>query len=131
MDAQNPNIEKASFDLLIATCLLIHLNDPEKALNEWRNMVKQGGELVIYVPCDPGLLIRVSRNLIVRTKNRKHGCEDYELICAREHKSSLHVLDRYIKNIFNADSIKISTWPIPKLYLWNLNLAYIYTIKKL
>ena len=117
-----------SFDLLIATCLLIHLPNPEAALKEWRRVLKPGSELVIYVPCEPGLALRVGRRLAVLPKHRKLGFNDYSLVCAREHISSLPILAELIKHTFKADKVKIHTWPIPQFRFWNLNLAYFYHI---
>jgi ubiquinone/menaquinone biosynthesis C-methylase UbiE len=128
-DAQKLEFQSRSFDALIATCLLIHLKEPENALQEWRRVVKEGGELNIYVPCEPGLLLRAGRRLAVVPKHRRLGFHDYELVCAREHVSSINVLDTLIHYVFRKDNITIRTWPIPKFHFWNLNLAYIYHIK--
>jgi ubiquinone/menaquinone biosynthesis C-methylase UbiE len=127
-DAQKLRFENRSFDALVATCLLIHLKEPEKALKEWRRVIKKGGELNIYVPCEPGLLLRAGRRLAVVPKHRRLGFHDYELVCAREHVSSINILDTLIRYVFQEDDIEIRTWPIPKFRFWNLNLAFIYHI---
>ena len=129
VDAQKLPYEDDCFDGLIATCLLIHLKDPEAALLEWRRVVKNGGEIVIYVPCEPGLMLRLGRQLAVIPKHLRFGHSQYKLLCAREHISSINILNVYIKNVFDLDKIKVSTWPIPLLRSWNLNLAYFYHIK--
>jgi phosphatidylethanolamine/phosphatidyl-N-methylethanolamine N-methyltransferase len=127
-NAEELEYQDNSFDLLIATCLLIHLPNPEKALNEWRRVLKSGSELVVYVPCEPGIALRIGRRLAVIPKHRKLGFEDYSLVCAREHISSLPILAELIKHTFKKDSIKIHTWPIPYFRFWNLNLAFFYHI---
>lgn len=129
VDAQKLPYGDDSFDGLIATCLLIHLKDPEAALLEWRRVVENGGEIVIYVPCEPGLMLRLGRQLAVIPKHLRFGHSQYKLLCAREHISSINILNVYIKNVFHLDKIKVSTWPIPLLRSWNLNLAYFYHIK--
>jgi len=126
-DAQNLNFSENHFDLLVATCLLIHLPFPEKALTEWRRVTKDDGEIVIYVPCDPGLLIRLARLLFVLPKHMVNNSRNYQTLCAREHISSLHVLNVLIREIFKEDRIKIKRWPF-RFLGWNLNLAYIYHI---
>jgi ubiquinone/menaquinone biosynthesis C-methylase UbiE len=127
-DAQNLSFNDNSFDLLLATCLLIHLPNPEKALNEWRRVTKDGGEIAIYVPCDPGLLIRFSRTLFVLPKHSRNKSRNYRTLCAKEHVSSLHVLNILIKDTFKFDKVKIKRWPF-RFFGWNLNLAYIYHVE--
>jgi ubiquinone/menaquinone biosynthesis C-methylase UbiE len=126
-DAQNLKFPENEFDLLIATCLLIHLPFPEQSLQEWRRVVKHRGELVIYVPCDPGFLIRVARILFVLPKHLFYKSKDYQLICVREHISSLFVLNKLIREVFKNDQIRLRRWPF-RLLSWNFNLAYIYQV---
>ena len=127
-DAQNLNFSENHFNLLLATCLLIHLPFPERALKEWRRVTQDGGEIVIYVPCDPGVLIRISRILFVLPKHLLNNSRNYKILCAKEHISSLHVLNALIKDTFKKDQITIKRWPF-RLLGWNLNLAYVYHIK--
>lgn len=128
VDAQRLPFDDNSFDVLIATCLLIHLQQPEAALKEWRRVVKDSGEIVVYVPCDPGMLLRIARNIAVLPKHLLYKSRNYRIICAREHISSLHVLKYIIKYTFQRDKIKVIRWPfmIPS---WNSNLAYIFHVQ--
>lgn len=44
LNAENlESIKTSSINRLVVSCLLIHLNRPEKALQEWRRVVKTGG----------------------------------------------------------------------------------------
>jgi ubiquinone/menaquinone biosynthesis C-methylase UbiE len=130
LDAQDLSIiEDSSIDLLIATCLLIHLNNPYKALIEWRRVLENSAYLVVYVPCDPGVLIRFLRQVTNKRKYKKLGFAEYDFICSFEHLSSVHVLNNLIKDVFRNDQIKIRRGPIRFLNSWNLNLYHIYTIK--
>ena len=128
-NAESLKYPKSSFDVLIATCVLIHLGNPEAALLNWKNLIKKGGELIIYVPCEPGIILRLGRRIAVSPKHRKIGIFNYPLICAREHRTSLNVLNEYIKEVFSEDRVRIHTWPIMALKAWNFNLAYVYHIK--
>jgi SAM-dependent methyltransferase len=129
LDAQDlSTIEDLSIDLLIATCLLIHLNNPHKALIDWRRVLKNGAYLVVYVPCDPGILIRFLRQITNKRKYKKLGFAEYDFICSIEHLSSAHVLNNLIKDVFRNDQIKIRRGPFRFLRSWNFNLYYIYTI---
>ncbi len=130
LDAQNlGSIASCQFDLLLATCLLIHLPSPYEALLGWRRVVSNKGFVVIYVPCDPGMLIRFMRQITVKKKYKKLGFEGYDLICSLEHLGSLHVLNNLIKDVFAGDLISIRRGPFGFLKSWNFNLFYIYTIQ--
>lgn len=130
MDAENTrSLDPGRFDLLIATCLLIHLSNPYSALKDWRRLVNRNGFLVIYVPCDPGLLIRVLRQITNKRKYLKKGFRDYDLICSLEHLSSAHVLNNLIREVFKNDEIKIYRRPFSFINSWNFNLFYLYKIQ--
>jgi len=74
LDAQNlEGLPDHCVDVVIATCLLMHLNDPELALREWKRVLKENGRMVIYVPSEPGLGLRLSRYLTTRRKFKKIG----------------------------------------------------------
>lgn len=49
MDAQNINLDH-KFDIIIASDCLEHLENDEKALNNWNHLLKQGGIAYIFVP---------------------------------------------------------------------------------
>jgi SAM-dependent methyltransferase len=50
MDAHNLEFEPNSFDLLIASDSLEHLEFDEKALKNWHSVLKPGGKLMVFVP---------------------------------------------------------------------------------
>lgn len=49
-DATNTKLKEESFDLIIASDILEHLNYDFLALNEWARILKDGGKLIIFVP---------------------------------------------------------------------------------
>jgi ubiquinone/menaquinone biosynthesis C-methylase UbiE len=128
-NAEALGYDDESFDLIIATCLLIHLPNPEKALREWKRVTKNSGDLIIYVPCEPGFALRVGRKLAVIPKHKRLGFENYSLVCAREHISSINILNTFIRHVFQDDQVKVYSWPIPRFLFWNFNLAYFYHIR--
>ena len=65
------------FDRIIATCLLAHLNNPSAALTEWRRCVKNNGLISIYVPCEPGLALRLFRFFTTNIKGRRRNLNHY------------------------------------------------------
>jgi len=127
-DACNLSYDDGSFDRLIATCLLIHLAEPEQALAQWRRVVRQGGLLSIYVPCDPGALLRLTRRLTTARKVRKLGFDNYDLVLAREHRNHADALDVIIRHAFKGDGLTVNHWPF-RIRSWNLNYFAVYQVR--
>lgn len=50
MDAQHLEFPDESFDIIIASDCLEHLESDENALNNWYNVLKKGGQLLVFVP---------------------------------------------------------------------------------
>ncbi|MCF6132834.1 class I SAM-dependent methyltransferase [Flavobacterium wongokense] len=49
MDAQNITLQE-TFDIIIASDCLEHLEDDKKALQNWKNLLKIGGKMYVFVP---------------------------------------------------------------------------------
>ena len=49
MDAQNIKLSE-TFDIIIASDCLEHLQDDKKALKNWKNILKIGGQMYVFVP---------------------------------------------------------------------------------
>ncbi len=120
----------ASFDRLIATCLLMHLPEPELALSEWRRVVRPGGLLSIYVPCEPGLATRLTRRLTTARKVKKMGVESYDLFVAREHRNHFAALDVLLRHEFRDDDLRAKFWPLAAPS-WNLNYFANYRVRRI
>jgi SAM-dependent methyltransferase len=129
VNAENPGNFDTKFDLIIATCVLIHLRNPESALRRWKELVRAGGELAIYVPAEPGLFLRIGRKLLIQRKHKRHGISNSDLLYAREHVSSFYVLSTLIKEVFSDSKIRVRYWPFGLFRSWNLNAAAVFTIK--
>jgi phosphatidylethanolamine/phosphatidyl-N-methylethanolamine N-methyltransferase len=124
-DACDLDYEPSSFDRLIATCLLIHLGEPETALAKWRNVVRPGGLLTIYVPCDPGALLRLTRRFTTARKVRRLGFDHYDLVLAREHRNHAQALDVLLRHAFQEDDLQVDHWPL-RIPSWNFNYFAVY-----
>lgn len=129
LDALNGDFPAAKQDLIIATCLLIHLNDPLMALKKWKESLSEDGEMVIYVPCEPGILLRFARNVFTKPKHRKAGISDPSLLYALEHVTSFEVLNQLIDFEFADCQVRARFWPFSFIRSWNLNLFAVYHIK--
>ena len=123
------DIPNDSIDVLVATCILAHLTNPENALAEWRRVTKVGGSIIIYVPCEPGILLRFTRILSTAKKFKSVGIEQREIHWL-EHRNHYLFLQILLHKAFSADTTKIRKFPF-KYLLWDLNLYSIYTVTKL
>jgi len=128
-DAVSTGLNGGEYDKLIATCLLAHLPEPETALNEWRRMVKNGGELILYIPCEPGIALMIFRKLITEKKAKKLGFEGFKLLIARDHANSADRLLTLIKHVFRNDRIDFLYRPFI-FHSWYLNLFIVVKIEK-
>jgi phosphatidylethanolamine/phosphatidyl-N-methylethanolamine N-methyltransferase len=119
-DARELPFPDETFDRLVATCLLMHLDDPILALTDWRRVVKIGGVLDILVPCDPGLFVRVYRSLVSRRRAASLGFEHFDLVNALDHKSPVSSLLVIAQHVFENDDSDIDWYPfhVPS---WNVN----------
>lgn len=122
------SISDESFDRVISMCLLAHLANPENALNEVKRVVKKGGFVQIYLPCEPGLLLRLFRNLVTSPAVSKMGYEGFDLFMAREHRNSIKNLMILIKYCFSESKVKKVRRPFP-FFGWYLNLFYLIEIR--
>ena len=127
-DVQNLPFKKDSFDRVVSTCLLHHLTNVEKALLEIYRCVKIDGLVSIYLSCDPGILNRFLRRLLIIPKARKLGFYEYEIFIAREHRNHFQSLERMIKYVFKDQNIRQRYYPF-RIKSWNLNTFCIFQIE--
>jgi phosphatidylethanolamine/phosphatidyl-N-methylethanolamine N-methyltransferase len=128
-DAQNLTLfADKSVDRLIATCLLVHLPDPEIALREWRRVLATNGVATIFLPCEPGILLRAFRFFTTIPKSKKFGI-DHRAIHYREHRNMYIFCDLLINEIFEKDSVRRIKFPIP-FFSWNFRLFDLIIIQK-
>lgn len=121
-------VESGSFDRIIATCLLTHLPNPEAALAEWGRVLAPGGVLSIYLPADPGFLIRLAEMLTTARKTQKRGI-DYWAIHLREHRHHFPYLALIVKEVFGPCKVSIRSYPLPGMS-WNFSLWFTAQITK-
>ncbi len=122
-------IESDSQDRLIATCLLHHLTEPFRALEEMRRVVKPGGSLSIMIVSDPGMAYRAVQRFSSGRRYRKSGFADWRALHAMEHRNHAWSLHQLIKYAFQNDDLKGRGFPIPAASVWNLNLFAVYQVK--
>jgi SAM-dependent methyltransferase len=128
-NAENLPFADKSVDRLVSTCLLHHVTNPLSALSQWRSVVRPGGSITIFLPCDPGLLWRLGRQVGPRRKALKHGV-DYDFMMALSHRNHVGSIMAILNAVFKRDKVRRSGFPAPFLSSWNLNLAFVYQITK-
>jgi phosphatidylethanolamine/phosphatidyl-N-methylethanolamine N-methyltransferase len=127
-DATNlEDFKDDQFDRVISTCLIVHLEKPEIALQEWRRVTKHGGVISIQVACEPGIVLRFLRNQTTVRKAKKIG-RDHLKFHYREHINFYSGIEMLIKDVFERDKISKNFWPF-KVPSWNMNLVVIFLVK--
>lgn len=128
-DAQDlSQFADGSVDRVIATCLLAHLPNPEAALQEWRRVLRPGGTVSIYIPSEPGMLLRLVRRVVMVPKSRKLG-QDHLGTVFRDHRNHFPGMKVMIDSVFARDRINRRRYPMPGLG-WNFSLFEIVHIVK-
>lgn len=118
-----------SVDRIISTCLLHHVTNPLVALTQWRQALRPGGVLTIFLSCDPGLVWRLGRRVGPRRRALKHGI-DYDLLMALSHRNHAGSLMAILDSVFKHDQVRRVGFPVPVVRAWNLNIAFVYHITK-
>lgn len=124
-NASRLSFKDCTFDRLIATHVLEHLNNPHEVLREWARVLRPGGLLSIVLPCDPGFAWRFGRNFGVKQRASAAGME-YAYWMAREHVNSIWNLVTLIDYYF--DDIQDLWWPF-RIPAADLNLIYVANIR--
>jgi len=122
----------ASIDRLVSMCLLHHLDDPRGSLQHWRRVVRPGGALSMFVPCDPGLLWRVGRAMTTfrAAGSKGYSALDIRYINACDHRNHVASLRWMIEGTFAGDDISMSRFPLGPVDSWNANLFFTFQITR-
>lgn len=99
------------FDRIIITCVLHHLENPYLTLTKVDRWLKPGGTVSIFLPCDPGIAVRLSRSLFVNPKAKRVGFFKYNLVNALEHRNHAWGLTIMLKEIFSKHEVKRRYYP--------------------
>lgn len=127
-DIQSLPFEDSSFDRILATCILLHLNHPEKALLEMRRVIAENGFISIYLPTEPSIGLRFLRKIHTARKAKSLGYNGYDLFIARDHVTYFSRMIQLINYVFREDSVKYKFRPIP-LGTWYFNAFCIVQIR--
>ena len=119
-----------TFDRVIATCLFHHIDDPMAGFLEIRRVAKQGGEITILLPNDPGLTYRFLRAATTLRNARKLGIyNEAQLVHALEHRNHFLHLKTLLMDAYKADKVSLVSFPF-FIKGYNLNAVTVINIVK-
>ena len=126
-DMQKLSFEDESFDRVIVSCVLAHVDEPYVALSEVKRITKKGGTCSFFISADPGILLRLMR--AVFTKPKMNALEvPYDLLNAISHRNSASGILEIAKYIFRNDDVSINYYPF-HLRSWNMSTHIIFNVK--
>jgi SAM-dependent methyltransferase len=119
-NAERLSFVSSSFDRVIVTCLLHHVEKPEKVMQEILRVLKPDGVATIFLSCDPGLVVRMIRSITTAREAKKEGFHGYKLMISREHRNHIASLLQMVRYVFRSHKTRISFYPF-RIPSWNLN----------
>ena len=109
------SIESKSFDRLVLTCLLHHVNGPENVIEELIRVTRPGGVIDILLPNDPSIFWNLGRLIFTVPKALRQGFTwkqywDYVKI---EHINGVKELQMMVRESVTRHKLRleIDTWP--------------------
>ncbi|CAN1530049.1 SmtA SAM-dependent methyltransferases [Candidatus Nanopelagicaceae bacterium] len=129
-NAESIPFNTGEFDRVVSTCLLHHVDNPEKVLNEISRVLSPTGVCTIFLSCDPGLAVRTLRKISTARSAKRKGFKGYNLMIAREHRNHFASLLEIAKFVFQDREFEVKYYPFG-LESWNLNGYAILTVGKI
>ena len=124
-DLQFPN---DFFDRVVVTCVIQHVDYPERALNELLRVLKPGGNGRILLQSDSSLLFRLIRALTtLRFAKKANKLLEVQLFFAREHKNNYLNLITLAKFVYRDSDFKSIGWLIK---IWPFEIFRILEFRK-
>ena len=129
IDANNlSRIETGIYDRIIVSCFVSHINDLSTFLSELRRITKNYGYISIYVPCEPGALLRLVRSIINVPRSMVFFRKNHYDLVYSEHKIHYLSVKHMIRATYKNDLVLHRKFPF-RYFSWNLNFWSIYTIQ--
>jgi len=120
-------LEDASVDLIISFYTLEHLYPLNEYANEFKRILRPGGQLVGAIPCDGGLAWGAGRFLTSRRYIHKHSSVNPDKIICWEHPNFAEDILQVLECHFEA--VRIQFWPL-RLPLIDFNLVATFICQK-
>lgn len=100
-----------SFNRVVAGCLLLHLADPLRAVDEWYRVLKRGGRIDALVPRDESFLVGLYRSLYSRRKSKKLGFADFDIVNSLNHITYYDRVLRLTSARYDSNEISFTHFP--------------------
>jgi phosphatidylethanolamine/phosphatidyl-N-methylethanolamine N-methyltransferase len=104
--------EAASFDRVVSTCVLHHVDSPMGAASEIRRVLRPGGVATILIPTDPGLAFRVAKALTSGRAAKRRGIHEmYDVAWALDHRNHFRSIYKQLRYVFRDDDVAVDWYP--------------------
>ena len=127
-NVENLSYDENYFDRVLVSCVIAHLTEPFRALEELRRVTNINGIISIFVSTDPGLLLKTIRAIFTKKRMRNLPIP-YELCNVILHRNNPTAVLEMVKWIFQKDYVKVQYFPF-KIKSWNLSTHIIINIVK-
>ena len=127
-DIENLKFQDNFFDRVLVTCVIAHVTEPFKALEELRRVTKPQGIISMAVSTDPSILLRIIRKILI-IKKMKNLDIPYELFIATQHRNNPLGILGMVNWIYRKDKVYTKYYPF-KLKMWNFSTHIIVNIIK-
>ena len=126
-DIQALTYPDSSFDRVITTCVIAHVDEPYESFLEVRRVTKNEGTCSFLVSADPSILLRFIRAMLTAPKMKKLS-SPYLLINAISHRNSANGIIEIAKHVFRDDQVQIKYLPF-RIRSGNLSTHIIINVK--
>ena len=104
---------EGNFTRIIASHVLEHIRDPERAIVKWLSLLSSDGILSIAVPCDPGWLWRLGQTFAFKGYKTSLTFQEYDLLMSREHINSVQRILKILRYYCRALEIRWFPFAVP------------------
>lgn len=89
------------FDRIVATCVLLHLDDPASTMKTLLELMEESGaQMRLLLPTEPSWLVNSWRMLMTRRRAKKLGFEHFDLVNAIDHQNYSQRITTLSKYVF-------------------------------
>lgn len=127
-DAGDLPYPDSSFDRVIMTCVMHHVDSPLEAAAQMRRVTRPGGVISILVPTDPGTAYRWGREVTSGVMARRRGLhKQMSLVHAVSHHNHFRSIRRQLQHVFGSDEVLLNYRPfrVPSM---NMNAFSVWTV---
>jgi SAM-dependent methyltransferase len=113
----NIPLKTESLDVIIASHIVEHLPDLAGDLQELFRVLKPRGKLIVVLPCDPGLLWRLSSYITPSRRRLKRIGIDYDEVMRHEHVNPFKKCKTELQRLFIFEDEVYYPFLVPSFHL--------------